>query len=84
MNATELLNPKPTAADLRAGLAVTLAVTEAIREAGEIPSGTLYALLCAKMDITAYQSMIAMLKRTGLIIETGHMLRWSGPVLEAK
>ena len=41
-----ILNPHaPTSAELKAALNVTLAVSESIRELGEVPSGTLYAAL---------------------------------------
>ncbi len=43
--------PTPTKRELSAALALTLAVSEAIREAGSIPSGTLYAMLCDRVTI---------------------------------
>jgi len=69
----------PSKEQIKSALNLTFAVTEAIREAGEIPSGTLYVLLCGKLDITAYNSMIEMLKRTGLVTESAHLLKWAGP-----
>lgn len=84
MNTAQLLDPKPTATQVKAALAMTLAVAEAIREAGEIPSGTLYAMLVSKVDMQGYQSMIRNLNNAGLVEEKAHLLKWIGPKLEAK
>jgi len=71
-----------SAAQVRAGLAITLAVSEAIREAGTIPSGDLYAALCGKMSLEGYQAMLRTLKGAGLVAEdASHLLRWVGPRL---
>lgn len=85
MNANELLpHTQPTAREVRAGQLLTLAVAEAIREAGEIPSGTLYAMLLGRIDIHGYTKMLAILKSSGLVAETNHLLRWTGPFTGAK
>lgn len=76
---TLLSTTKPTAADLKAAFAVTLALTEAIREAGEVASGTIYAMVCGKMDLQAFEAMIRTIKNTGLVTETAHLLKWTGP-----
>lgn len=60
-------------------VAVILAVSEAIREAREIPSGTLYAVLCGRMTFESYQGVIRTLKNAGLVEERAHLLRWIGP-----
>ena len=85
MQANELLNDKPSKAELNAGLQILLAVSEAIREAWEIPSGTLYAMLCGKVTIQGYESMVRTLKNAGLVEETPtHLLRWVGPLGAAR
>lgn len=85
MNANELLpHTKPTRADIRAGLAMTMAVAETIREAGEVPSGVLYAGLVGRLDIHAYNKLIGILKNSGLVEEKSHLLRWIGPTLEVR
>lgn len=57
-------------------------VGQAIASLGEVPSGALYARLCGRMDLDAYQSVIGLLKRAGLVTESpAHLLRWSGPAL---
>lgn len=87
-SANQLLNPKPTfvvAAELRAGLQILLAVSETIREAGETPSGVIYAALAGRVSLEGYQSMLRTLKGAGLIEETpAHLLRWVGPLKGAK
>ena len=67
---------------------VVIAVTEAIRQAKRIPSGHLYVMLMdlagGMIDLPAYENMLAMLKRTGLVAETAaHELVWTGPELTA-
>lgn len=58
------------------------AVSEAIREAGEIPSGHLYALLCGFMSFSDYEAIISLLKRAGLIKENAlNLLIWTGPTI---
>jgi hypothetical protein len=58
------------------------AIAEAIRTAGEVPSGHLYAQLMGVLDLETYTAIIAMLKRSGLVAEHGHLLTWTGPQLE--
>ena len=60
-------------------LLAVAALAEAIRTLGEIPSGHLYAQVCGELDMTAYQSAIATLKRAGLVAERNHLLTWVGP-----
>jgi len=69
----------PTPAQITSAFATTLAVSETIRELRQVPSGELYATLCGRMSLATYDAMIATLKRTGLVTETAHMLRWAGP-----
>jgi hypothetical protein len=59
----------------------TAAISEAIRAVGEIPSGHLYAQVCGVITMGDYESIIALLKRAELVSETGHVLRWVGPVI---
>jgi hypothetical protein len=74
----------PTQEQVKAAFQVTALVCEAIREAGRIPSGELYATLMGKMDLETYDKMIATIKRTGLVEERGHELIWMGPLKEVK
>lgn len=69
-----------TNAEVQSGMQMMIAVTEAIREAGEIAEGTLYAVLCGKVDLPGFEKMIALIVRTGLVEKTpSHLLRWIGP-----
>lgn len=62
-----------------AALQMAKAVADTIRELNEVPSGTLYAQLVGTFSIQQYDQLIGLLKRTGLIEETGsHLLRWVG------
>lgn len=58
---------------------VTVAA-EIIREAKEIPSGHLYVMFNARgVSYESYQAVIACLKRTKLVEEKYHLLKWVGP-----
>lgn len=72
----------PTKDDLRAGLTVLLAVSEAIREAREIPEGTLYAAVMGKVDLAGFEKILGILWQAGLIERKNHVVRWVGPTLE--
>jgi len=54
-------------------------VAEAIRKLGSVPSGELYARVCGTLELPAYQQVIALLKRAGLVSERNHLLTWVGP-----
>lgn len=74
------MSPSPEA--LKAAFKVTVAVSEAIREAKEMPSGVLYAFLLAKLPgLTedAYKGLLRNLTGAGLVKNEGHLLRWIGP-----
>jgi hypothetical protein len=74
---------RPVAPKSRLGSAAetAIAVSEAIREAGEIPAGHLYAHLCGELSAGAFDSLIAMLGRAKLVERRGDVLRWAGPRL---
>ena len=61
------------------GFMLMKTVCETVREAGEIPSGTMYNALLNVCTLPAYESMISQLVRTGLISCNGHLLKWTGP-----
>ena len=69
----------PTKAQITAAFAMTVAVSETIRELGEVPEGTLYAMLMDKIDLRGFQSMVATLVSAGLVSNSSHLLRWTGP-----
>ena len=63
----------------KAALSALVAIADAIREAGRVPSGTLYAILCGRMDLRTYEALIRTLKNAGLVEEKYNELRWIGP-----
>jgi hypothetical protein len=71
----------PTKEQTRAAFTMIAGVAEAIREAGSIPSGVLYATLSGMTDIHGYERLIGMLKRSGLVEERHHELIWTGPMI---
>ena len=83
MTIDTITNPTtPTDAQLRAGLNVLIAVSESIRELGEVPSGTLYAALIGKVNYAGYEAILQTLTNAGLIqVMPSHMIRWVGPTL---
>jgi hypothetical protein len=84
MTTSQLFDPPATNAQVSRAFAVCAAVAEAIREAGELPSGQLYAILMSQVDLSGYESMIRTLKGTGLVEERANVLRWIGPKFDAK
>jgi hypothetical protein len=78
MNEASNINPQTRQA-IRSALDAAFATAEAIREAGEIPSGHLYALMMPVVGIQGYESIIRTLKNAGLVTEQRNMLRWIGP-----
>ncbi len=73
----------PTKEHLKAGFMVVATVAEAIRVAGRIPSGALYAILCGKMTLQEYERVIQILKNTDLVKEEHHELTWIGPEVKS-
>lgn len=85
MTIDAIMNPiRPTAAQVNAAFALTLAVAETIRECGEAPAGTIYAALIGRVSLEGFQKMIQQLKNAGLVSESSHMLKWTGPALEGR
>jgi hypothetical protein len=66
--------------DVKAAFGILMAVADAIRELGEVPSGHLYANLMSKLTLEQYEQVIGLLKSTGLVSESNaHLLTWLGP-----
>jgi hypothetical protein len=70
--------PDVTPAQIKAALQTMMAVADAIREAGRIPAGTLYAALMPRLSAGAFDSMLAQVLRTGLVRREGDELVWVG------
>ena len=75
--------PKPmTALEQRSAIMLAIVVAEAIRTAGQIPSGTVYAMMMGQMSLVYYEALIDHLVRCGLIRkDDSRLLTWIGPTL---
>ena len=62
----------------KAALAIVLAVGEAIKELGSVPSGHLYAHMMGRMSLETYNKVIGLLVKTGAVKEENHLLTWVG------
>jgi len=63
-----------------AALQAALALTEAIRELGSVPSGELYARVMNTFSIGSYENIIRALVNAKLVREdASHLLTWIGP-----
>lgn len=69
----------PTKEQLQAAVRILHAVAETVREASRVPSGTVYAALCGRVDLQGYQGLIRTLVNAGLIEVRSHELVWVGP-----
>ncbi len=63
----------------KAVIHVTVAVADAIRSLGEVPSGLLYARLMDRMSLDVYTKVIGILKRSKFVRESNNVLYWEGP-----
>lgn len=73
------LRAPTTAEEVKTFFGIVGAVTKAIRDAKELPSGHLYAICMSKMDLQAYERMISLIVGSGLVQKRGDILRWVGP-----
>ena len=69
---------------LGGAVAILAVMAEAIRAAGSMPSGHLYALVLGRMTLADYEVAIGILKRARLVEESAHVLTWTGPRIEAE
>jgi hypothetical protein len=64
-------------------LMVIKALSEAIREAGKIPQGHLYAMVMDHMSLHLFEGAVRLLVRAGLVrSSSGYVLEWIGPSKE--
>ena len=74
-----------TTQQLQTGLTMIYAIAETVREAGEVPSGTIYATLAGRVTLDGYKKMLTILQAAGLItVNANHMLRWVGPTIAGR
>jgi hypothetical protein len=75
-----MMNLTSTSAQQSAQKHAALALAEAIRALGSVPSGHLYARVMGALSLEAYQSLIRSLVSAGLVRNSSHMLTWIGPL----
>ena len=69
------------AQQIKSTVEIVRAVADAIRAAGSIPSGHLYAHLMAYgMKIQEYEQIIGLLTRSGLVNKKNDLLTWNLPL----
>lgn len=73
MNMRELSKQEITAALQKIKL-----IADAVKDAGSIPSGHLYAVVMSAISLSEYEKIIGLLKRSELISETANVLTWRG------
>ncbi len=69
----------PTKEQVGAALDNVRVLADAIRTAGSIPSGHLYAVAMNTMSLATYQQIIGVLKGAKLVEEKNFLLTWVGP-----
>jgi hypothetical protein len=67
--------------ELVAGFQMVAAIAEAVREARQLTSGELYAMLIGSVTMEGYDKILGILKGAGLIKIDNHLIRWTGPEL---
>lgn len=68
-----------TKAQKHAVISATLALADAVRELGSVPSGHLYARVMGQLQLEEYEAMIGCLIRNGIISkDDNHVLTWKG------
>lgn len=67
-----------TKAEVSAAVQVVVAVGEAIKAFGKVPSGELYANLMGRMSLETYNKVIALLVKTGAVKVENHEIIWIG------
>lgn len=60
-------------------LTIVRIVGEAIQGLGSVPSGHLYAHLMDLMPLDAYQQILSVLTKAGLIRVENNLITWIGP-----
>lgn len=69
-----------TKRQIRGFMEICLAVADAIKALGPVPSGHLYAQLMGHMDLTTYQRIIDTLVNAEVVRrDPSHLLTWVGP-----
>ena len=67
-----------TTENIQSALKVMVAAVEAIKDAGQIPSGHLYAAMMGTLSQSSYDAMLRQILRTGLVRQDGDVLIYVG------
>ena len=62
-----------------AALMIIRAVADAVRDLGQVPEGELYAAIMGHLSLDAFNRVLEILKRGGMIQVRGHLVIWTGP-----
>lgn len=68
-----------TQSQIEAALAKMMAIADAIRELGSVPSGVMYAQVCDRVNINEYKSILKILEKQKLITVKNDLIEWIGP-----
>jgi len=63
----------------KAALEIVVAVADAIRELGSVPSGHLYARLMGNLSLDNYNAIVKLLENAGAIKVENDLITWTGP-----
>ena len=81
--ATSYEPSQATRDQLKAAMQLLFAMSCAIQEAGEMPSGVLYTLVMHVTDLAGYERAIDRLVGAELVVRApNHLLKWVGPAKE--
>lgn len=69
---------KTTATEIHAAMELMATAVGAIRDAGSMPSGHLYAAMSNHLTMGGYEAMLRQILRTGLVRQHGDVLDWVG------
>lgn len=61
---------------VKAALVLVKVLADAVKEAGEIPSGALYAAVMSKIDLNTYNRVLDILQKAGVIEVKGNLVKW--------
>jgi hypothetical protein len=76
---TQTITPESAKAAAKAYVELVGLVAEVIREAGEIPSGHVYATFSAVLDLNQYNQVLAILQDAKVITISNFLITWVGP-----
>jgi hypothetical protein len=62
--------------EITAALQKIKLIADAVKEAGSIPSGHLYAAVMSAFTLDEYQKIVGLLKKTDLVSEAANVLTW--------